>query len=273
MKFLKEPFVQFLLIGLAIFIVDHFVNRTEAGPNEIIITKDDVRRLQLTYEQNWNRIPDSATTKVLIQEFIDSEILYQEALKLQLDHNDEIVKRRLRQKYEFIAQDLASLSDPSEEDLKNYYKNNLENYLSPALYTFAQVYVNPDKRQRPERDASIIYEQIKGLSPDDAQSKGDDSYLPYQHESINIQRVQRDFGSRFAASLLEATLKEWSAPFQSGIGWHMIYLEEIEKEGQIPFDDVVDEVVKDWKADNEGMFMSVLLERLRGQYKIVQDYE
>ena len=97
-KILKEPLFHFVMIGFLIFLIHGFLNQGQSGENEIVVTPDDIHRLKTLYAQNWNREPDKETLYKLIDQYVNNEIYYQEALKLNLDHNDEIIKRRLKQK-------------------------------------------------------------------------------------------------------------------------------------------------------------------------------
>ena len=273
MKFFKEPFVQFLIIGMGIFLLNHMINRNDASENEIIITNDDIARLQLTYEQNWNRKPDSTTTTLLIQELIDSEILFQEALKLNLDHNDEIIKRRLRQKYEFIAQDIAALDEPDEQELKDFFAKNSDRYVSPRQLSFVQLYCNPDIHNDVKNAADVLLRKVQRQTPDQLQAQGDSFHLPETFELQNDSQVTKNFGRAFADNLFQVASTGWQDPIQSGFGWHIVHINEIIESSALPYESVRDQVIEDWRDDNEEYFMNQLIEKLRTQYKVVRDYE
>ena len=110
-RLIREPLVHFLLIGGGLFILYSFLHPEEnrLDNNTILIVDSDVDRLIKAYQQNWNTRPDSSTLQKLLEEEIKSEIFYREALRMQLDHNDEIIRRRLKQKYEFLVKDLVLL--------------------------------------------------------------------------------------------------------------------------------------------------------------------
>ena len=156
-KILKEPLLHFLLIGAVLFLVYNLVN-TEQKENEIIIDDNLINELAAKWELMRNRQPNLQELKSLVASFIEQEILYREALAMNLDHNDEIVKRRLAQKMEFISDELAEVLQPTEEMLKEYYEKNIENYTKPSVFTFKQVYFSQDKRTSAVEDAKRILE-------------------------------------------------------------------------------------------------------------------
>ncbi len=112
-KILKEPLFHFLLLGALIFALYGIVNRKTDDEGTIIIDDFDINNIIASWEMQWKRLPTDEELKNLIQQNIKQEIFYQEALKMNLDHNDEIIKRRLSQKMQFLSNDLASMNEPS----------------------------------------------------------------------------------------------------------------------------------------------------------------
>ena len=70
---------------------------------------------------------------------------------MNLDHNDEIIKRRLAQKMQFLSNDIATIKEPSEKELKEFYEKNADNYLSPYSYSLYQIIFSPDQRNDPKK--------------------------------------------------------------------------------------------------------------------------
>jgi len=91
--------------------------------NFIQMDNSDIERLKKAYQQNWSTAPDSASLAKLVEEEVKAEVFYREALRMQLDHNDEIIRRRLKQKYEFLVKDLADSQQPTLEELKRFYED------------------------------------------------------------------------------------------------------------------------------------------------------
>ena len=151
-KLWKEPLLHFLLIGGGLFFLYNWLNPSaeQIENNVIKIDNSDIERLAKAYQQNWGTLPDSATVKNLLEEEVKSEVFYREALRMQLDHNDEIIRRRLKQKYEFLVKDLADNQTPSEEELRQFYEENPDFYKAPAKLSFSQIYFSPDKRKGPK---------------------------------------------------------------------------------------------------------------------------
>ena len=128
-KILREPFVHFIVIGIALFFLYGLVNKNTDSKNTIIINDFDLENIISSFEMQWKRDPTEQELQNIINQNIKQEVFYQEALKMNLDHNDEIIKRRLSQKMQFLSNDIAALSEPTDEVLKRYYKKKSKKYL------------------------------------------------------------------------------------------------------------------------------------------------
>ena len=269
-RLLREPIFYFLLIGGFIFLLDNLINVSEEGRDDIIITTEDRDRLIAQYTQNWGAPPSSETLEKLTQDFIDSEIYYKEALKLNLDHNDEIIKRRLRQKYEFVAEDLADVVDPNQDELQAFYKENIDRYVAPTRISFRHYYVNPDKHKDVDNQADQLYNRLSKLDPDDIDNAGDNSHIPSIQSTVDKKSISRVFGAAFAKEIFDEPVLGWKGIVGSGYGLHVIYIDNIEKKKNQPFKEVREDVIVDWKTGNRAMFKEELIKSVRDQYKVIR---
>src|SRR5271154_6879215 len=122
----REPLVHFLLIGLALFVLYSYMTRGQSGDvnHQIVISMDDVRQLDISFVSQWHRQPTEEEFRGLVEAFIRQEILYREGLAMGLDKDDTIVKRRMAQKMEFLAEDVAASHEPTTDELKTWYGKN-----------------------------------------------------------------------------------------------------------------------------------------------------
>ncbi len=269
-RLLKEPIFYFLLIGCFIFLLDNLINDNEEDREDIIVTTEDRERLIAQYTQNWGEPPSQETLDKLIQEYIDSEIYYKEALKLNLDHNDEIIKRRLRQKYEFVAEDLADIVDPTTEELEAFYKDNVDRYLSPARLSFHHYYINPDKHKDVDGRASRLFDRLSSLTPERIDDRGDNGHIPTAQTQVGEKEISRVFGAAFAEEMFKQPVVGWKGIVGSGYGLHVIYIDDIEQQMTRPFEEVRDDVMVDWQTDNRALFKQELIKSVRDQYKVIR---
>jgi len=274
-KLLREPLIHFLLLGGLLFALYSFLNKDEIDPEDytVHITQSDVDRLVKAYQKNWNASPDSATLAAIIEEEVNTELLYREALRMDLDHNDEIIRRRLKQKFEFLVKDLVSLEQASESDLQTFYKDHPELYQSPKTISFSQIYFSPDKRRNPQQDASTLFSQINNQdSPATFKEKGDDFHLPSHFTRKDKEAVRQEFGKQFADALFQIDEQGWRSPLSSGYGYHLVYIDTILSSAPISFDRVQERVGQDWNQQQQLIYNEQLLKNLRSQYKIEYEY-
>ena len=132
----------------------------------IELTNDDIRQLEISWAAQWQRPPTPDEMHNLVEDKVREEILYREGLALGLDRGDTIVKRRLAQKMDFLADDVSALRDPSLEELKAWYAKNESQFALPARITFRHLYFSPDKRGAAARDAAVKALEQVGQSGD-----------------------------------------------------------------------------------------------------------
>lgn len=275
-QLLKEPLLHFLLMGGALFMLYSFLNKDKERPEDFMIhiTQSDIDRLTSAYEKNWSTLPDSTTLDLLIKDEVKTEMLYREALRMNLDHNDEIIRRRLKQKYEFLVKDLVSLEQPSDEALQAFYKENIDRYNSPKTISFSQIYFSPDKRSAPLQEAEIVYQQVKNKDlPNDLKAYGDNFHLPSYFANKDVGDIRQALGKQFTDAIFTEKNTGWSSPISSGYGAHLIWIHTINDSSVLPFAQVKEQVVQDWKQEQQSLYNDQLYKNLSDQYKVTYSFE
>lgn len=272
-KLVKEPLFQFLLIGLGFFILYSLVNKQNDGEDTIVIDNYDINNIIASWELQWKRLPTDEELKSLIQQDIKQEIFYREALKMNLDHNDEIIKRRLAQKMQFLSNDLATMNEPTIDELKKYYDLHFENYLTPYSYSFYQLVFSQDNRKNPKLDAENVLLQLGDASMDEIEKKGDRLPFPFYFENVDAEEISRQLGVQFSKSLEELETGIWVGPVASGFGYHLLYIKE-KVTPQIPdFENVKADVIRDMEYDNQKKMNELIFEELIKNYTIKFDLD
>ena len=276
-KLWREPLFHFLFIGGGLFLLYNFLNPKEVQltNNEIRLEDSDIERLIKAYRQNWNTPPNHNTLQKLVNEEIKSEVFYREALRMQLDHNDEIIRRRLKQKYEFLVKDLASSQQPSSEELQTFYQSNPDLYKAPTTISFYQIYFSPDKRNNSMKTAEQLWETIKDKEPTALSFKqlGDSFHLQHYFSDRDFNDVRQLFGQAFTQSLFEISTTGWIPPIASGYGVHLVYISSITKEKIKPYEEVESKALEDWKIAQQKKYNEQLYQNLLRQYEVHYNLE
>jgi len=270
---LKEPLFHFVLIGFGLFLLYGWVSDRNDSQETIYFDDYDMNNIIASWEMQWKRLPTDEELKSLVEQNIRQEVFYQEALKMNLDHNDEIIKRRLAQKMNFLSNDLATLKEPTEDELRKYYKDNLEKYMLSPVYSFYQISFRSDSRADPQTDARQFLEKIKDSAPQTLSDSGDRLPFPYYFETIDSQGLDRQLGMEFARSLEGLDTGIWAGPVRSGFGWHLVYLTDKIASRAPVYEDVVNELKRDFEYENQRKINDEVYGELRRNYEIEFDLD
>ena len=274
MKLLREPLLHFMVIGAAIYLLYGVFAETlpEADDKTIVVSAGEIEWMQTAWQKRWNRPPTAAEFDGLIQQYIKETVLYREALTMGLNQHDQVIRRRLAQKLEFLAKDLVALTPPTEEELQSYFESHLDRYQEPTRYTFTQVFIDPDKRgDATLNDAEVIKATLiaQGDAIDDAGALGDDFMLQNYYPEKEQTEIQKHFGSGFAESLIELSIGQWHGPVLSGYGVHLVYVSNIIEPPAPVFAEVRERVVQDWTMDRSEELNEQFYANLRDRYTVV----
>ena len=267
-KLIKEPLVHFIFLGVLIFGIYAVIGEKEESENTIVFDTYDLDNILSSWEMQWKRPPTPQELSSLIAQNIKQEIFYKEALSMNLDHNDEIIKRRLAQKMEFLSKDLANLNTPTDDDIETYYEENGMNYKLPPNYTLYQLVFSTDNRDDPKQDAQTILNQFQNASPEEMENKGDKLPFKYYYEKVYADDLGAQFGSVFANALPNVSVGKWEGPVQSGFGYHVVYIKERVEPQIPPLDAIKEKVLTDLIYEQENLMDSLIYVELKKKYAI-----
>jgi peptidyl-prolyl cis-trans isomerase C len=274
-RWMREPLVHFLAIGgllFAVYGVLYPSSAPRADPKRIELTVDDLRQLEIAFAAQWERAPNTEELAGLVEEHVREEVLYREALALGLDKDDTIVKRRMAQKMGFLAEDLAATRQPTTAELQAWFEKHSERFALPARATFRLLYFSPDKRgPHASDDALKALETLRGQpesSPTTAALADRFMFQDYYPDRTPDQ-LAKDFGPKFAQALFKLKPGSWQGPIESGLGWHLVWIESITPEHVPSFDDVKSDVRDAWAADWAAQAQQKAYETMRAQYVVV----
>jgi PPIC-type PPIASE domain len=263
----REPLLHFLLLGALIFVAFKFIVRETSEPGRILITQGRIDSLETAFSRTWRRPPSASELEGLIRDYVREEVFAREAVALGLDKDDTIIRRRLRQKLEFISEDVAAYADPSDGQLQAYLKEHPDTFRGDRRFSFSQVYLDPQRRRgNLSRDAAQVLAQLgRPGSKVDPAALGDSLLLENEFKALPASEVVKQFGEKFAASLGEMTTGQWHGPIESGFGVHLVFLSE-RTDGSLPsLKDVHAAVRREWtnarRMEANEKFYQTLLQR------------
>ncbi len=226
---LREPLTHFFLLGAGIFLLAALVGESDQNqPDQIVVSAGQVDRLVETWQRTWQRPPTQAELEGLVEDHIREEILYREAIAMGLDRDDTIIRRRLRQKMEFLPHDLVEQVEPTAEELRTYLHENADAFQVEARVSFQQIYLSLERRgTHAEKDALDLLSKLRDhTGPVGPADFGDPILLPHDLELQSESEVARLFGQEFASRLIQFEPRGWSGPVSSGYGLHLVRVRE-----------------------------------------------
>jgi hypothetical protein len=251
-RLLREPLVHFLILGALLLFVSNLVNsRTSGDTKKIVISAGQIEHLEYCFARVHQRPPDPDELKGLIRDYLREEVYYREALALGLDRDDVPIRQRLRQKMEFISEDVAAQAEPTESQLRSYINDHPDKFRVQRHFTFSQIYLDPARHgQRLNADAQKMLAQLNRPGTEaDISTMGDPFLLEPRSQNASASDVARDFGDKFAGALGELPVGKWQGPVESGLGVHLVYLSK-RSDGRLPqLDEVRDAVRREWAND------------------------
>lgn len=261
---MREPLLHFLLGGAGLFLLFSLVNESNRVANdEIVVTAGQINHIVSIFQKTRQRPPTDTELRGLIDSFIIEEVLYREAVAIGLDQDDTIIRRRLRQKMEFLLDDFT-LIEPSDADLQLFLDNNPDQFRADAMITFEQVYLNEYSRDKAE-SALTRLQRGEIDSPD----KLSESYLlPYRLENTSESIVSARFGETFKTLLFGLEVGQWTGPVDSPFGIHLVRIDSITP-GHVPaLLDIRKVVERDWLVDFRSGAQQKIIEQLRSEYSV-----
>ena len=256
---MKSRIGLFILIGFSLYIVDYRFSYDE-DLNQIIVPDDEVLGLIDTWRDQVGRDPSDEEIVRIINNLVNEEILYREALKLELDKNDRIIKRRLAQKVEFLKQDDR---EPSLADLEKFYEENKSKYFIDDLFTFSHHFFsnqdNPDIKAR---------ESLINISNGDAVDS-DPFILGNDFNSMSKNDLQKNFGNSFYESLRSMNENQWSGPIASDYGLHIVFIKK-KVSGYVPgLNQIYQKVYSDYLIISRRENVINFLDEIKQEYKVI----
>jgi hypothetical protein len=234
-------------------------------PAAIVVGQGQVDAMTAVFERTWRRAPTPEEVQTLIDGHVREEVLYREGVAMGLDRGDQLIRRRVGQKVEFLAESMNGVPEPSDAALQAYLDGHRERFASPVRVTFRQVYLGTAA----DAGTTRLLAQLNKLGDSDAAADlGRPTQLDARMDLAPPPDVARTFGHRFAKSLAVMPAGIWSGPIASDFGLHFVRVSE-RVEARPPALDEVREVVKrDWQREALAAANEKYFDGLRARYAV-----
>ncbi len=270
-RWLRDPALQFLFIGAAIFALHALVRprgNREDSPRLIRVTHDDVQRLRDGHFALTGRMPTPDEERRIVERYANDEVLYREAVALGLDKGDSVVRGRLAQKMQFLSEDLNPVAEPTEAELEDFLKSSAR-YVQPRKLSLEHIFFSRDRRgPRARSDAEAELSKLEKGSSERAVSSGDPFMLGRRFADRSETDLAGLFGPQFAKEVSALALAIWSGPIVSSYGAHLVRIEKITPSTIPPLETVRERVRLDLLQIRREEANRSVLRQLSEKYKV-----
>jgi peptidyl-prolyl cis-trans isomerase C len=274
-RWLREPLLHFLLIGMALFAVYAYMHRGRGGvesSRQIVVSLDELQQMETYFYSQWHRQPTPAEFQAMVEDKVREEVLYREGLAMGLDKDDTIVKRRMAQKMQFIAEDVAAAHEPSTAELRAWFTKNTQKFALPSRYSFRHLYFSVDKRGKSaEENAANSLTRIAG-QPEDSKlaiSMADTFMFQDYYADRTPEALAKEFGPQFAVAIEKVKPGSWQGPIESGYGWHLVFVDSVVP-GRIPaLEEIEPDVKTAWLAEQKAAAWEKAYAEMRSKYSVL----
>ncbi len=263
---LREPLVHFLLLGSLLFGVWAALGPEPPIERRIVVDNADVARMVSVWQRQWRRPPTARELEGLIESHIREEILYREALSLGLDRDDSIVRRRLNQKMEFLAEDLATQSEPTTAELQAFLESHPERFRTPPRISLEHLFFSNDGGDAEARAAAV-------LAAGPTAEKGDRFILGARHAEKTPDQLTQIFGTIFSRAVTDLPPGSWQGPVLSGYGAHLVRVLERTDSRDPVLDEVAEQVRAELLRDRRRTANAELYEAMKARYDIQLEFD
>lgn len=270
-RLLREPLLQFLALGAILFALYGLAGKRSAeAPEKIVVSASRIANLGDGFARTWRRPPSEQELRGLIEDYVRDEVFYREGRAAGLDRDDVIIRRRVRQKMEFFAEDM-SVPEPSDEQLRAYLTSNPERFRAEDQITFHQVFLSATRRantiESDSKQVASVLARADGAV--DATALGDPFLLGEEFRGLSPSKVTSIFGESFAKRISAMETGRWQGPVGSGFGQHFVFISERVSGGPSSLDDVRPAVRREWTNAQRLEAEQKLYAALRKRYEIV----
>jgi hypothetical protein len=261
--------LHFLVLGAAMFGLFSMIEKKDAeAPTKVVISASRVATIADGFARTWRRPPTEQELQDLVEDYIRDEVFYREGRAAGLDRDDFVIRRRVRQKMEFLAEDMAA-AEPSDEELAAYLASNPERFRTEDRLTFHHVFLSAARRGNAlDGNAKQVADTLAS-APVDTTAIGDPFLLGGEFREMSQSDVARTFGEGFARQVAVVEPGRWQGPIPSSFGMHFVFVNERAGGTLPPLDTVRGAVQREWLNARRVEAEQRLYRTLRDRYQIV----
>jgi len=274
-RLLREPLLQFLALGTFLFALYAVVGkRSSEAPERIVISAARIANLGDGFARTWRRPPSEAELQGLVENEIRDEVFYRAGKAAGLDRDDAVIRRRVRQKMEFMIEEISA-PEPTDAELASLLASTPERFRSEDRVTFHHVFLSPSRRNSTiEQDLKQVAAALSSsVAAGDGADLGDPFLFGEEFQAVLQSDVTKTFGDKFAQQVFAAEQWRWQGPIASTLGQHFVFIADRAKGSVPPLETIRAAVTREWTNARRTEVEQKAYRTLRDQYEITVEAE
>lgn len=273
-RLLREPMTHFLVLGAALFYLHAYLQGDDSPTEQqIVVTAGKVEHLAALFVRTWQRPPTATELHGLVDDYVLEEVAYREGKAMGLDQNDTILRRRIRQKLDFVAEDLSTHIEPTTTDLEGYLKQHADKFRKAPRLTFRQVYFDLDRHTEDlEATVSSVIAKLRRDASIDASEQGDRTLLEFRYADVSQTEIAGLFGEHFSREVVAFEPGVWDGPVPSAYGVHLVVVDDLQPGRQPELDEVRRDVLREWRHTSREELTTKFYQELLKKYEVVVEW-
>jgi hypothetical protein len=267
---LREPLLHFMIAGAGVFLLYGLLSDpVDESDSEINVSVGQVEHLVSIFLKTRQRLPTQEELAGLIDNYVVEELLYREAVAIGLDRDDTIVRRRMRQKMDFLLDDLATV-EPTDEELQQFLNEQPERFRRDARFSFDHFYIADGNAAA----AMPVLDRLRaGESVAEINLVGS-GLLPDRIDDSSETQISALLGSTFTRQLMQQEPGDWTGPIESPYGVHLVRIDRVVESVVPPLEEIRRNVRREWLVVRREASREAMIDALREKYRItIEDYE
>jgi len=275
-KWAKQPVLQFLLIGLVMFLVNTYIIQAKDADDKdeykVYLTEGEVNSMSEMWTSQWQRPPTKMELQGMINQRVEETILFREAVKIGLNKNDNIIRQRMAQKLEFLSNDLVKPDSATVEEVQLYFEQNIKKYTTPENITITQLFVNPKLHgDLLEKEVNTRLKKLNRLDPSSNKINkyGDQFSLQTYFPEKSQLELTKLFGGEFATNVFDLETDKWIGPVNSQYGVHLVYVMHKNPAVAPEFETVEERVTEDLQREKQIELNNLYIDGILSRYEVI----
>ncbi len=269
-NFMKQRRIRIVLLGLSLGVILYFV----VGPRipgeqepQVMISQDDLSHIVVMWEKTWQRPPTDAELEGALDRYVLDEMLYQEALRNDLDKENAMVRQSLINQMNFFAEGQAVANEISDEKARAYYELRKNQFVTPATLSFSQLFFNDSGAVTSKRIAQAL--ELLREDASNIDRLGDRTMLPGDINAYTTDQLLNLFDPSFVDTLQTLTPGQWYGPLNSTYGLHLVFVHENSKGRIKSYEEVKNDIIRELEFQEKEAAREQFYNEIRSRYKVI----